>query len=301
MRHFLDLDKIDSQELCDIIKNAKAIKNALKKGEFQKPLTNKQLAMIFEKPSTRTRASFEVGMNQLGGNSIFLNTENSQLGRGEEISDTSRVLSRYVDIMMIRCFKHQTLLDLAKFSSVPVINGLTDYSHPCQIMADILTYEEHRGSIKGKTVSWIGDGNNMTTSWIHAAVKFDFELRIATPKELKPFDDIMNWARNNNGNVFWSESADDATNNSDLVMTDTWISMGDKNAEERKKLLKPYQVNNKLMSLAKTDALFMHCLPAHRNEEVIDEVIDGKQSVVFDEAENRLHAQKAIIIWCLNN
>jgi ornithine carbamoyltransferase len=299
MPHFLDIDKIAPQELKNILSMAIDIKAKLNEGEIHKPLINKQLAMIFEKPSTRTRASFEVGMHQLGGNSIVLNTENSQLGRGETIADTAQVLARYVDVMMIRCFKHETLLELAKYSDSPVINGLTDYSHPCQIMADIMTFEEHRGSIKGKTVAWVGDGNNVTTSWIHAAVQLGFGLNIATPIELKPSDEILAWAKKHKGDISWSTRPEAAAKNADLVTTDTWVSMGDKNVEERYKLLTPYQVNAKLMSLAKKDALFMHCLPAHRGDEVTEDVIDGKQSVIFDEAENRLHVQKAIIIWCL--
>jgi ornithine carbamoyltransferase len=299
MPHFLDIDLLDLNELRKILTMAGSIKAMLKSGENQKPLANKQLAMIFEKPSTRTRASFEVGINQLGGNSIVLNTTDSQLGRGEPISDTAQVLSRYVDIMMLRCFKHQTLLDLAKYSSVPVINGLTDYSHPCQIMADIMTYEEHRGSIKGKTVAWVGDSNNVTVSWIHAAVKFGFKLKISAPKELAPKEEVLTWAKKNGGDISWQMDANFAAKDADLVTTDTWVSMGDKNVEERYALLKDYQVNAKMMASAHKDALFMHCLPAHRDDEVTTEVIDGKQSVIFDEAENRLHVQKGIMIWCM--
>ncbi len=299
MPHFLDIDKLSYDSLRGILTTARDIKAKLKAGEIHQPLANKQMAMIFEKPSTRTRASFEVGMSQLGGNSIILNTENSQLGRGETISDTAQVLSRYVDVMMIRCFAHQTLLDLAKYSTVPVINGLTDASHPCQIMADIMTYEEHRGDIKGKNVAWVGDSNNVTASWIHAAIKFGFKLNMATPEQFKPSAEIIEWAASNKGDVSWSSSPENAVKNADLVTTDTWVSMGDKNADERCRILAPYQVNAKLMSLAQKDALFMHCLPAHRGDEVTEDVIDGPQSVIFDEAENRLHAQKAIIIWCM--
>lgn len=295
MPDFIDLDNIDSNELRNILENAKIVKAALKNGEAHTPFTGKQLAMIFEKPSTRTRASFEVGINQLGGNSVVLNTENSQLGRGETIADTARVLSRYVDLIMIRCFKHETLLELAKYASVPVINGLTDYSHPCQIMADIMTFEEHKGSIKGKTIAWVGDSNNVTHSWIHAANKLDFKLNIATPKELKTSDELLATS----DNISWTESAQEAVKGADLVTADTWVSMGDTNKDERYRLLAPYQVNSKLMAKADKDAIFMHCLPAHRGDEVTDEVMDGKQSVVFDEAENRLHIQKAIMLWCL--
>lgn len=293
MPHFLDINQISKKDLRYILALAGEIKARLKEGEYHKPLMNKQLAMIFEKPSTRTRASFEVGMNQLGGNSIMMNSEESQLKRGETISDTARVLSRYVDMIMIRCFKHETLLEMAKYAEVPVINGLTDYSHPCQIMADIMTFEEHKKSIAGKTVAWVGDYNNVTTSWVHASEKFGFTLKIATPEQLKPSDDLLK-------NTFWSSSPKEATEGADLVTTDTWVSMGDKkNAEEKRKLLNNYQVNDKVMSYAKKDALFMHCLPAHRNEEVTDSVMDSKQSVILDEAENRLHVQKAIMIWCL--
>lgn len=301
MPHFLDIDQISSQDLRTIIDLAKSLKIQLKQGEQYSPLPGKQLAMIFEKPSTRTRASFEVGINQLGGRAIILNAENSQLGRGESISDTAKVLSRYVNIMMIRCFSHNTLLELAKHSDAPVINGLTDYSHPCQIMADIQTIEEHRGNIAGKKIAWIGDGNNMTNSWIHAAARFGFTLSIATPKEYKPEQSLIDWANNNGGNVAWSDNPSDAAKDADAINTDTWVSMGSKDAEERMELLRNFQVNQQLMSFAKKNAIFLHCLPAHRGEEVADEVIDGAQSVIFDEAENRLHAQKAIMIWCLQN
>ncbi len=257
--------------------------------------------MIFEKPSTRTRTSFEVGINQLGGHAIIINSENSQLGRGETPSDTAKVLSRYVDLIMVRCFKHEMLMELAQYSSVPVINGLTDFSHPCQVMADIMTFIEHRGDISGKNIAWLGDGNNMANSWIHAAVQFDFNLTLACPKELMPDRNVLEWAKKNSSNIDITTDPKKAAKDANLVTTDTWISMGDKDAKKRKKLLAPFQVNNKIMNLASNDAIFMHCLPAHRGEEVTDEVIDGKQSVVFDEAENRLHIQKAIMIWCLKN
>jgi len=301
MPHFLDIDKLSSQDLRKIIELAGTLKARLKSGDTARPLPGKQLAMIFEKPSTRTRSSFEVGINQLGGNAIVLNAENSQFGRGESASDTAKVLSRYVSLIMIRCFSHETLLELAKHADVPVINGLTDYSHPCQIMADIMTFEEHRGSIKGKKIAWVGDGNNMTNSWIHASARFEFELSIATPASYKPNQELINWANSNGGKVLWSESPEDAAKGADAINADTWVSMGDKNAEERMELLKNFQVNSTLMSLANENAIFMHCLPAHRGEEVTDEVIDGKQSVIFDEAENRLHAQKAIMIWCMQD
>jgi ornithine carbamoyltransferase len=299
MPDFLDIDNIPYEELRGILSLANKMKNRLKNGEVQAPLIGKQLAMIFEKPSTRTRTSFEVGINQLGGNSIILNTNDSQLGRGEPISDTAQVLSRYVDIIMIRCFSHDTLLQLAQHSTAPVINGLTDISHPCQVMADIMTFEENKGTIKDKKVAWVGDANNVTTSWVHAAVRLGFELHISTPEELKPKQELSKWAQDNNGKVFWTQNPEEAVKNADLITTDTWVSMGDKDAQKRIKLLTPYQVNSDIMKLAKPDALFMHCLPAHREEEVTSEVIDGKQSVIYQEAENRLHIQKAIIIWCL--
>lgn len=301
MPHFLDIDQLSSNSLRKIIELAKDLKTKLKNGNSSQPLPGKQLAMIFEKNSTRTRVSFEVGINQLGGNAIILNAENSQIGRGESISDTGKVLSRYVNLIMIRCFSHETLLELAKNSDAPVINGLTDYSHPCQIMADIMTFEEHRGAITGKKIAWIGDGNNMTNSWIHASARFGFELSIATPEQYRPEQKLIDWANANGGNVVWSDEPANAAKNADAINADTWVSMGSKDAEERMKILKNFQVNTHLMSLAKKEAIFMHCLPAHRGEEVTNDVIDGTQSVIFDEAENRLHAQKAIMIWCMQD
>ena len=299
IQHFLDLDQFDGTTIRTILELAKEEKQKLKHGKDTLKVPGKQLAMIFEKPSTRTRVSFEVGINQLGGSAIILDSQGSQLGRGESIADTARVLSRYVDLIMIRCYKHATLLELAEFSSTPVINGLTDFSHPCQILADIQTFEEHRGMIQGKKVAWIGDGNNMTHSWIHAAVKLGFELRIATPKELAPSLDVLAWAKAQNGRVIFTHDPVEATRGADLVTTDTWVSMGDKDAEFRHKKLTPFQVNDALMAHADSQALFMHCLPAHREEEVTASVIDGPQSVIWDEAENRLHIQKAIMLWCL--
>ena len=299
MPHFLDIDQTSSEDLHKIIALARELKAQLKNGEAHSPLPGKQLAMIFEKPSMRTRASFEVGINQLGGNSVVFNSENGQIGTRESVHDNAKVLSRYVNLIMIRCFSHDILLEFAKYSSVPVINGLTDSSHPCQVMADIMTFEEHRGSIKGKKIAWVGDGNNMTNSWIHAAARFGFELSIATPKEYKPEQALIDWANANGGRVNWSANPGDAAKGADAINTDTWVSMGAKDADERIRLLQSFQVNKDLMALAKKDAIFLHCLPAHRGEEVTDDVIDGRQSVVFDEAENRLHAQKAIMIWCL--
>ena len=266
----------------------------------KKPLEGKTLAMIFERPSTRTRVSFDVGMRQLGGESIMLTGAEMQLGRGETIADTARVLSRFVDAIMIRILNHDSLMELAANATVPVINGLTRISHPCQVMADVMTFEEHRGPIKGRTIAWTGDDNNVLMSWAHAAERFQFKLNIATPPQLSPKKPFKDWVKAANAPITFSDDPDAMVKGVDCVVTDTWVSMGDKDGETRHNLLKPYQVNPRLMSLAKPDALFMHCLPAHRGEEVTDEVIDGPQSVVFDEAENRLHAQKGILAWCLN-
>lgn len=294
-RDFLDLDKLSASELRSIIDHAKDLK-----ADNQKLLADKFLAQIYEKPSTRTRISFEVGMKQLGGEVLTLDSNSMQLGRGESVSDTAKVLSRMVNLVMLRANSHDTLLELAEHATVPVINGLTDYSHPCQIMADILTYEEHRDSIKGAKVAWVGDWNNVLVSWIHAAAKFDFELSIACPKELLPAKSFLDKEIKNGANLVICDDPAKAAKKADLVVTDTWFSMGEKNPETRRNLLVNYQVDEKLMKKAKKEALFMHCLPAHRGEEVSAEVIDGKQSVVWDEAENRLHAQKAIMAWCLN-
>lgn len=301
MPDFIDISDLPSEALVAILDSAQEIKAKLKQGETWQPLLGKQLAMIFEKPSTRTRVSFEVGIHQLGGQAIIINADQSQLGRGEPVSDTAQVLSRYVDIIMIRCHTHDFALEFAKHASVPVINGLTGDSHPCQIMADILTFIEHRGTIKGKKIAWIGDGNNVAASWVHAAARFGFTLSVATPASLALPEKVINWAKANNADIHVTESPEGAVADADLVTTDTWVSMGDKDADSRHALLMPYQVTDKLMQKAKADALFMHCLPAHRDEEVSASVIDGAQSVIYDEAENRLHIQKAIMIWCLKN
>jgi len=254
--------------------------------------------MIFEKPSTRTRVSFQVGMQQLGGQVVVMSETESQLGRGETVADTARVLSRYADAIMIRTDDPKKLGDLEKHATVPVINGLTDSSHPCQIMADVMTFEEHRGPIDGKTVAWSGDGNNVANSWIHAAVRFGFSLRIACPDSLAPDDKILSWAKAEDGDITVTDDAARAVDGADLVNADSWVSMGDADANERRRLLEPYRVDQALMDKASSEALFMHCLPAHRGEEVTDEVMDGPQSVIWDEAENRLHAQKGILAWC---
>lgn len=300
MPHFIDISEIASKELRNILELSKKLKKKQQKEKPHKLLKGKQLAMIFEKPSTRTRVSFEAGINQLGGHAIMMDSRTTQLGRGETVADTAQVISRYVDIAMLRCHSHQTLLDLAKHATVPVINGLSDASHPCQILADILTIEEHFGEyITGKTVAWVGDGNNVTHSWIHAAEKLGFSVRIATPEALKPSEAVLSWAKTRNANVIWNTDITKAVKNADVVTTDTWVSMGDEDAERRHTLLSPYQVNAKVMKTAKQNAIFLHCLPAHRGEEVTEEVIDGPQSRIFDEAENRLHVQKAVMVWCL--
>ncbi|MCP9628661.1 ornithine carbamoyltransferase [Rhodopseudomonas palustris] len=299
-RHFLDLTEVPTSELRNMLAASVSMKAKRKAGAIDdKPLAGKTLAMIFDKPSTRTRVSFDVGMRQLGGESIMLTGQEMQLGRGETIADTARVLSRFVDIIMIRILNHDALLELAANATVPVINGLTRKSHPCQVMADVMTFEEHRGSIKGATVAWTGDDNNVLASFAHAAQRFDFKLNIATPPQLAPNKALRDWIKQSGAAITIGTDPEQAVRGADCVVTDTWVSMGDKDGEHRHNLLKPYQVNAKLMSLAHKDAIFMHCLPAHRGEEVTDEVIDGPQSVVFDEAENRLHAQKGILAWCL--
>ncbi len=305
IRHFLDLTALDKSTLRLLIDSAlerKKGKRDQARGalDTDAPLGGHILALVFEKSSTRTRASFDVGMRQLGGEVLALNSNDMQLGRGETVEDTAQVLARFVDVIMLRTTAHQKLLDFANASSVPVINGLTDFSHPCQLMADIMTFEEHRGPIKDRVMTWVGDGNNVAHSFIHAAVQFDFELRLACPDGYHPDPHVMAWAKAQNGRVHLTTDAKAAAENSACIVTDTWVSMGDKDAEARHKALGPYQVNKELMALADKDAIFMHCLPAHRGEEVTAEVMDGPQSVVFDEAENRLHAQKAILVWCLS-
>ena len=299
LRHFLDIDKFDGGTLRDILDLGISLKNSWIDGKRERPLDGRTLVMIFEKPSTRTRVSFQVGMQQLGGMVVVMSEHESQLGRGETPADTAQVLSRYADAIMIRTGNPQKLQDLAAYATVPVINGLTDESHPCQIMPDIMTFEEHRGSIAGRVVTWSGDGNNVAQSWIHVAVKLGFTLRLACPDTLQPPQNILDWAAAEGGNIVVSDNPEEAVYEADLVVTDTWVSMGDKDADMRRKLLLPFQVNAHLMACANADALFMHCLPAHRGEEVTDDVIDGPQSAVWDEAENRLHAQKGILSWCL--
>ena len=299
LRHFLDLIDIPVVELRKILNASKAMKNKRRGAAGSGPLAGATLAMIFDKPSTRTRVSFDVAMRQLGGESIMLTGQDMQLGRGETIADTARVLSRYVDAIMIRTLDHTQLDELAEYATVPVINGLTKRSHPCQVLSDVLTFEEHRGDIRGRIVAWTGDANNVLTSWMHAAERFGFELRVATPPELKPEKWLLDWVKKSGAKISVGSDPVAAVKGADCVVTDTWVSMGDKGGARRHSLLKRYQVNGRLMSKAKKNALFMHCLPAHRGDEVTDEVMDGPQSVVFDEAENRLHAQKGILAWCL--
>ena len=299
-KHFLDLDRLDRDTLRQIL----AWGAAFKAGEApcdEKPLAGKALAMIFEKPSTRTRVSFEVGIRQLGGEPVVLEPSGTQLGRGETVADTARVLSRYVDAIMIRTTAESKLLELAEHATVPVINGLTDRTHPCQLMADVMTFEERLGPIAGRTIAWCGDGNNMATSWLHAAARFDFELRLACPETLEPPADVVDWARAEGAKVKVSHDLEETVAGADCIVTDVWVSMGDgpDDGTTRHNLLKPYQIDERVMSLAADDAIFMHCLPAHRGEEVTDAVIDGPQSAAWDEAENRLHAQKGILLWCL--
>ncbi len=305
MRHFLDIHKTDAADLRGMIDHARSMKDARKglpKGtpDTDQALANHMVALIFEKPSTRTRISFDVGVRQMGGQTMVLSGADMQMGHGESIADTARVLSRYVDMIMIRTFDETTLLELAEYASVPVINGLTDRTHPCQIMADILTFEEHHGPIRGKKVVWTGDGNNVCASFLHAAGQFGFDLTFAGPESLDPEPEFVEYARGKGVTVEIERDADKAVEGADLVVADTWISMHDEKSESRHNLLKPYQVNDHLMAQAKSEALFMHCLPAYRETEVTSSVLDSDQSVVFDEAENRLHAQKAVMRWCLN-
>lgn len=296
-RHFLSIDDFTYPELRGMLDQAYALKTRLKEGDRPQLLRDKVLAMIFERQSTRTRVSFDVAMRQLGGETIMLSGQDMQLSREETLEDTAKVMSRYVDAIMIRILSHADLLELAEGATVPVINGLTRRAHPCQIMADLMTFEEHRGNIKGAKVAWVGDSNNVLHSWVNAAEVFDCDLTIAVPDEYSPEKDLMLDIQRAGSRVKLIEDPREAVEGADLVITDTWVSMGDVDAAERRRVLKPYQVNTNLMALAKKDALFMHCLPAHRGDEVTDEVIDGPQSVVFDEAENRLHAQKAILCW----
>jgi ornithine carbamoyltransferase len=296
-RHFLDIDRLDTATLRGILDRAVAMKRD--RAAFRGLLDGRALALIFEKPSTRTRVSFEMGMRQLGGDVVVLKPDDMQLGRGETIADTARVLSRYVDVVMVRTTGEERVHELAQYASVPIINGLTDQSHPCQVMADVMTFEENLGPIAGKTVAWVGDSNNVAASTVHAAVRFGFTLRIACPPQYDPPQALMDWVKAEGGGVAIVRTPEEAVRGADCVVTDTWASMHNTDEDERAKALAAYQVNEELMKLAAPHALFMHCLPAHRGEEVTDGVIDGTHSRVWDEAENRLHAQKAILAWCL--
>ena len=302
-RHFLDIDCIDAGTLRRILDMGHAMKKAGKRvpAKLRPPgIEDAVLMLSFEKPSTRTRVSFDVAMRQLGGQSLPLNQADLQVGRGEPISDTAKVVSRYVDAIMIRTNKHATLTELADNASVPVINGLTDRTHPCQIVADIMTFEEAKGAIKGRRIAWTGDGNNVAASWIQAAARLEFKLALACPPQLNPENKVLDWAKREGADIFLTDDPDEAVDGADCVVTDTWISMGQQSdALRRNQLLGPYAVDEKLMQKAAPKAIFMHCLPAYRGHEVSAAVIDGPQSVVWDEAENRLHAQKAILAWCL--
>ena len=307
MKHFLNINEMSTEDLTGILKHAQKMKTDrldLPKGTYDEgqPLSQHIVALVFEKPSTRTRTSFDVGVRQLGGQPMLLSGTEMHLGKGETISDTARVLSRYVDLIMLRTFESQTLYEMAKHSTVPVINGLTNESHPCQIMADIMTFEEKRGSIKGKKVVWFGDSNNVFNSFLQAAEKFNFSLVFSGPKELDPPKNLIKNAKNLKIDFKIDRDPISAIKDADLVATDTWVSMHDNPEEKqnRHNQLKAFQVNEELMSKANHEALFMHCLPAHRNEEATSGVLDGKNSVIFDEAENRLHVQKAIMRWCLS-
>ena len=299
VKNFLDLPDLGSSELKGIIAHSIAMKNAPRDPAIAGPLAGKTLAMIFDKPSTRTRVSFDVAMRQLGGGTVILDSGGSQLGRGESIADTARVLSRYVDAIMIRTTAHDRILEMAEYADIPVINGLTDDTHPCQIMADVMTFEEHRGSIEGKKIAWVGDGNNVLQTFLQAAAQFDFTVHAAVPEGKEPEARFVEWSKNNGGQLNITNSAEEAVRDADCVVTDTWVSMGDDQVGRGENTFLPYQVNQDLMDHAKPDALFMHDLPAYRGKEVTAEVIDGPQSVVFDEAENRLHSQKGILAWCL--
>ena len=299
-RHFLELRDVAANDLRHIIDMSASFKRGESLDNNSRLLSGRALAMIFEKPSTRTRVSFEVAMKQLGGHVVILSPNEMQIGRGETIADTARVLSRYVDVIMMRTNKVTKLSELASHAEIPVINGLTDHSHPCQLMADIMTFEEHRGDIAGKRIAWCGDGNNMSRSWVEAAARFNFELRLACPTELAPPQDTIDWARSEGATIVSTTDPNEAVDGVDCVVTDTWVSMGDSDADRRRNLLEPYRVDRRLMDRAAKDAIFMHCLPAHRDEEITAEILDGPQSVIWDEAENRLHAQKGILAWCLS-
>ena len=299
MKHLLDLDSIGMDIPRKILDMAKLYKTQQKGLAQGAPLLGRTLGMIFEKPSTRTRVSFEVAMTELGGSAIFLDANSMQMGRGETIEDTARVLGRYIDGIMLRAINHDTLLQMAKFSEIPVINGLTDMSHPCQALADIMTFEENIGSIRGKKIAWIGDGNNVANSWIHASAIFGCELFLACPKSRMPSSNAIEWSKKQGANIVITQDPTKAAKNASAILTDTWVSMGEKFSKDPESIFGKYRVNKEMMNYASKNAIFMHCLPAHRGQEVTKEVIDGPNSVVWDEAENRLHIQKAILTWAI--
>ena len=308
MKNFIDLCDINRSSLREILDDALNRKNKRKKKfsaelDSDCPLSGKILAMLFQKPSTRTRISFDVAMRQLGGQTLLMNSDEMQLQRGETLGDTARVLSRYVDVLVVRVKTHEMIKEIAENSSIPVINGLTNRSHPCQILADLMTYEECRGSLKGRKFAWCGDGNNVASTWVQASAQFGFSLNIASPSEFSVNNSIVNWANSNGGNVLKTTDPVVAITGSDCVLTDVWVSMSDEKKnlslnKNKQELMEPYRITQELMSKASEDALFMHCLPAHRGEEVDAEVIEGEQSVVWSEVENRLHVQKSILVWC---
>ncbi len=302
LRHFLDLSDHSGPTLRAILDAGRAMKARRRTAAAlrDRPLDGRVIAMIFEQPSLRTRMSFDVGIRDLGGQPLMVTGQEIELGQREALADTARVLSRYVDAIMVRMLDHDKLVELASHASVPVINGLTKRSHPCQVMADVLTFEERKGPIEGRRIAWTGDSNNVLASWIHASARFGFELAIATPPDLSPRADLLAWAKGEGAAVTAGADPYAAVEGADCVITDSWVSMGDTDGEYRHNLLKPYQVNRDLMAAANKDAIFLHCLPAHRGEEVTDEIIDSPQSAVFDEAENRLHAQKGVLAWCFD-
>ncbi|MEO1609332.1 MAG: ornithine carbamoyltransferase [Pseudomonadota bacterium] len=301
-RHFLDLHEIPSETLRTIVDNAHTMKRAGRRVPQElrpQGIEDDILLMIFERPSTRTRVSFDVAMRQLGGQTIVLNSSDLQLGRGESIADTAKVLSRYGDAVMLRVSAHETLQEFAENATIPVINGLTGRSHPCQIVADIMTFEESHGAITGRTVAWVGDANNVAASWVHAAAMFNFKLRMACPGQMRPDKETFDFIAQSKADVLVTDDPEEVVKDAHCVVTDTWVSMGQTDDRYRKQVLAPYAVTQDLMNAAQPEAIFMHCLPAYRGHEVSADVIDGPQSMVFDEAENRLHAQKAILAWCM--
>ena len=299
MKHLLTLEQLSQEELLDILNLADQLKFQKKNGIEHHILKGKTLGMIFQKSSTRTRVSFEVGMYELGGQALFLSSRDLQIGRGEPVEDTARVLSRYLDGIMIRTFAQEEVETLAKYGSIPIINGLTDYCHPCQVLADLMTIREHKGTLKGKKLCYIGDGNNMTNSLIVGGIKMGMTVSVACPKGYEPDVDIMNWAKEN-GTFLCTENVLEAAKDADVLYTDVWASMGQEaEAEERKKIFRGYQINSEVMSVAAPKAMVMHCLPAHRGEEITEEVLELHSDEIFDEAENRLHAQKAVLVKCM--